>query len=154
MVLEGVLRPHGTDAAVPAGLGLYRALVDAGHRVHILTEFLDRVTRDWLRVSVPPGYLTLTQIDPADIMEGVLRRSLGRLRATGALDLVIDADPKRLADAFHRGYTVMPLLAPPFVLPAWRPDHAAGATAWDELETEVQRQRELDTRRREKTGDE
>jgi hypothetical protein len=143
LVIEGVLKAPHSEAFIPAGVGIYKALTEVEHRLFLLTERLDHVLRDWLRTSYIPGYIGLAQIDAADLLDGTLHRSLGKLRATGPVDLVIDADIRRSADAFRHGYTVMPMLAPAYLRPAWRPDYDGTPKPWDELDAEVQRQRAL-----------
>lgn len=143
LVIEGVMKAPASEAPIPAGIGLYKALVEVEHRLHLLSEQRDKLLEDWLKYNALPGYITLTQIHALDQQEGTLHRSLGALRTTGQLDLVIDADTARCADIFTRGYTVMPFLSPSYARPHWRPDYDTTPRAWDLLEAEVHRQRDL-----------
>lgn len=144
LVVEGTLKSPVSEAPIVAGVGLYKALVEVEHRLFLLCEQLDEVLRDWLKYNCLPGFVGLAQIQAADLQDATLHRTLGRLRITGPVDLVIDADPGRCADSFRHGYTVLPFLAPAYARPQWRPDHDASPRPWDVLEAEVRRQRALD----------
>jgi len=137
------MKAPSSEAPIPAGTGLYKALVEVEHRLHLLSEQRDKLLEDWLKYNALPGYITLTQIHGLDQRDGTLRRTLGALRTTGVLDLVIDADTRRCAHAFADGFTVLPFLSPSFARPHWRPDFNATPSAWDLLEAEVDRQRDL-----------
>lgn len=150
LIVEGVLKSPVSEAPIQVGTGLYHALIKVEHRLHLLSENRDELLEDWLKHTYLPGYITLTQIHPLDQEERTLHRSLGALRTTGPVDLVIAADPEWCADAFARGYTVMPFLSPSYARPHWRPDYDATPRSWDLLDAEVHRQRVLAVAQREK----
>jgi len=143
LVIEGIMKSPVSEAPIPTGIALYKALVDVEHRLFLLTENRDALLLDWLKFMYLPGYIGLEEIDQVDQISGTLHRSLNKLRVTGPVDLVIDPDPARCADTFEHGYTVMPMLIPAFARPHWRPDYNATPRPWQQLEIEVQRQREL-----------
>jgi DNA-binding transcriptional ArsR family regulator len=143
MLIEGVLKSPASEASIQTGMHLYHAFIEVEHRLHLIAEDLDEVTRDWLKYTFIPGYITLSAVEPLDMAQRTLHRTLGKLRATGAIDLVIDPDPVRAADSYRRGYSVMPLLIPAYARPHWRPDYDETPRPWDELATEVDRQKLL-----------
>lgn len=143
MLVEGVLKAPTSEAVIPAGNGLYRALVEVEHRLFLLTENRDKLLDDWLKYNYLPGYIRLEQIDELDQVDGTLHRTLGKLRVSGAVDLVVDPDPARCADSYGRGYTVLPFLSPSYARPNWRPDHDTTPRMWSALEAEVTRQRAM-----------
>lgn len=143
ITVDGVLKHPDSDSPINEGLTFYRALIETKHRVILLTESLSKPAIEWLRHQRAEGFVKIYGIDPADLEQGTLLRTLARVRHTGRVDLLIDPDPGRCAKAFAAGYTVMPLLSPSFARPHWRPDYESTPRPWEELDAEVQRQRQI-----------
>lgn len=143
MVVEGVLKALIGDAPIPEGVGVYKALAAVEHRLCLVTTFDRAELREWLRHQKLTEHINFNRAHPLDVEEHTLLRTLAEIRHTGRVDLFIDADPGRTAQAFAAGYSVMPLLVSSFARPQWRPDWDGTPRPWDDMAAEVRRQREL-----------
>lgn len=153
MVVEGVLKSLVGDAPITEGVGLYKALSGLDHRLMLVTVHDRTELREWLRHQQLRGHIHFNRANPLDVEQHTLLRTLAEIRATGPVDLYIDADPGRCAAAFAHGYTVVPFLVPAFARPNWRPDWTGTPRPWQELDAEVRRQRELAADRRDEESE-
>lgn len=146
MVVEGVLRQPVGGGPIPAGVALYRGLVE--HTSVMLLSTDHEEDQRWLREEGLDGYNLLRQIHEFDQISNTIIRTVGRLRSTGPIALVIGADPTALEELASRGITVCVFLSAEYARPNWRPDFEDAPRAWDCLVEEVAHQRALKARRR------
>lgn len=142
MQVEGVLHGLVGDAPIREGIYLYQALAGMDAKIMLITQHDQDALRTWLRHQRLTSHILLTEIDHLDYAEQSVIRTLGRLRASGRVDLYIDADPFRVADAYRHGYACLPLFVPAYAHPHWHPDRYNPIRPWGELTEEIVRQHE------------
>jgi hypothetical protein len=98
-------------------------------------------------------FTLLKQIDLRDIVDGTLTNTVGQLRSTSSIQLVVGADPGPLAHLVSQGVTVAAFLSAEFARPNWRPDYDETPRTWDALVEEVGYQRAMKLRRRDREGE-
>lgn len=138
--MDGVLR-GGFGQPLRGGIALYKALAPE-HRVLLIgTE--EEADKHWIAEENLPDYAHLTQLDPLDIEDGIILRTLSTVRTRGRIDLIIIANPALASECFTLGYETMLYVSPAFARPSWRPDARKdpGPTPWQAFTEEVRAQK-------------
>jgi len=133
VALEGVLKTETGDP-IPEGIKLYRILAQH-YRVIITSDMSWQQTDHWLRSNLIVGYGEI--YDDRYFFEGqdLRSRHLAIARAAGRVDLFIDVDADRCAEAAAMGITTLLFAHPTFI----RTER--GIRPWETLVDEVERQR-------------
>lgn len=139
--MDGVLR-GGFGQPLRGGVAMYRALA-AEHRILLIGNDVEADKR-WIAEENLPDYAHLAALDPLDVDDRIIWRTLSTFRSRGQIDLVIIANPELAAECFTLGYETMLYVSPAFARPSWRPDARkdAGATPWQAFMEEVRNQRQ------------
>lgn len=140
IVMDGVLR-GSFGQPLRGGCALYHALAPE-HRV-LLIGHDEEADKHWLAEENLTGYAHLAILDPLDVEDEIIWRTLSRVRSRGRIDLIILANPELAVECFTLGYETMLYVSPAFARPVWRPDasKATGPTPWQEFMHEVRAQR-------------
>lgn len=138
--MDGVLR-GGFGQPLRGGSALYRAL-SPEHRI-LLIGNEEEADKHWIAEEKLPDYAYLTQLDPLDVDDGIIWRTLSTVRSRGRIDLIIIANPEWAAECFTLGYETMLYVSPAFARPTWRPDARkdTGPTPWAAFTEEVRSQK-------------
>lgn len=143
---EGILRQLIGGAPVPQGQRLYAALGSL-YRLVVLTDEPDATEmKNWLYTENfrPNPVWVLPRLPIYGETPNARWMQLARARNYGAqIDAVIDPDPAVCAYLLSQGFLTLNALHPSYALPEWRPDYDAALKPWDEIEAEIDRQREL-----------
>jgi len=133
VALEGVLKTETGDP-IPEGIKLYRILAEH-YRVVITSDMSWQKTDHWLRSNLIVGYGEI--YDDRYFYEGqdLRSRHLAIARAAGRVDLFIDVDADRCAEAAAMGITTLLFAHPKFIRASRE------IRSWDVLADEVERQR-------------
>lgn len=133
VALEGVLKTETGDP-IPEGIKLYRILAEH-YRVVITSDMSWQKTDHWLRSNLIVGYGDI--YDDRYFYEGqdLRSRHLAIARAAGRVDLFIDVDADRCAEAAAMGITTLLFAHPKFIRTSRE------IRSWDVLADEVERQR-------------
>lgn len=133
VALEGVLKTETGDP-IPEGIKLYRILAEH-YRVVITSDMSWKKTDHWLRSNLIVGYGDI--YDDRYFYEGqdLRSRHLAIARAAGRVDLFIDVDAARCAEAASMGITTLLFANPKFIRASRE------IKSWDVLADEVERQR-------------
>ena len=133
VALEGVLKTETGDP-IPEGIKLYRILAEH-YRVVITSDMSWQKTDHWLRSNLIVGYGDI--YDDRYFFEGqdLRSRQLAIARAQGRVDLFIDVDADRCAEAAAMGITTLLFAHPKFIRTSRE------IKPWDVLADEVERQR-------------
>ena len=133
VALEGVLKTETGDP-IPEGIKLYRILAEH-YRVVITSDMSWQKTDHWLRSNLIVGYGEI--YDDRYFYEGqdLRSRHLAIARAAGRVDLFIDVDADRCAEAAAMGITTLLFAHPKFIRTSRE------IRSWDVLADEVERQR-------------
>ena len=133
VALEGVLKTETGDP-IPEGIKLYRILAEH-YRVVITSDMSWQKTDHWLRSNLIVGYGDI--YDDRYFFEGqdLRSRHLAIARAAGRVDLFIDVDAHRCAEAAAMGITTLLFANPKFIRASRE------IKSWDVLADEVERQR-------------
>jgi hypothetical protein len=133
VALEGILKTETGDP-IPEGIKLYRILAQH-YRVIITSDMSWQQTDHWLRSNLIVGYGEI--YDDRYFFEGqdLRSRHLAIARAAGRVDLFIDVDADRCAEAAAMGITTLLFAHPTFI----RTER--GIRPWETLVDEVERQR-------------
>lgn len=133
VALEGVLKTETGDP-IPEGIKLYRILAEH-YRVVITSDMSWQKTDHWLRSNLIVGYGDI--YDDRYFYEGqdLRSRHLAIARAAGRVDLFIDVDADRCAEAASMGITTLLFANPKFIRASRE------IKSWDVLADEVERQR-------------
>lgn len=154
IVVDGVMRSPNDVAPIIPGLLIYKSLVKT-HRVSLIIDSAAKEkVQYWLMVN---GFTDHTNeiYWEADDPENVVERrvaQVGRLRKTGPLSLIIEADMEVCTEMFNIGVPTLLFLHPQYAHPAFRPGSVTEVTPWATLYAEQIRQREAratDTRLKE-----
>lgn len=139
--MDGVIR-GGFGQPLRGGVALYRALA-AEHRL-LLVGADEEADKHWLAEENLTDYAHLTHLDPLDVEDQIIWRTLSTVRARGRIDLIIIANPALASECFTLGYETMLYVSPAFARPTWRPDarKEQGATPWQAFTEEVRNQKQ------------
>lgn len=147
-VLDGVLRRITDSQAVdPNGRMLFEGLKVLGR----VTFLADGYTRDrtniehFLKFQRISDYVDIDISVLSDGPDTVARRmtQINRLRRTGAINFVVEPDPKIAAALMADGVPTLLYMHPQFTVPSWRPDFHGRLRRWDDLVSETERQESL-----------
>jgi hypothetical protein len=141
MFMDGVIR-GGFGQPLRGGVALYKALV-AEHRLLLIgTE--EEADKHWLAQENLTDYATLTHLDPLDVEDSIIWRTLSTVRSRGRIDLIVIANPALASECFTLGYETMLYVSPAFARPVWRPDARkdTGPTPWQAFMEEVRNQKQ------------
>lgn len=135
LALEGVLRTEEGDP-IPEGFKLFRTLNDQ-YRMVIATNGTKAEALHWLKVNMLFGYADI--IDNAVEYPGqdLRARQLAVLRSAGRVELLVDPDADRCADAVKSGVLALLFASPKFIR------RVRQVPGWDVVTEELARQREL-----------
>ncbi|MFI6512924.1 hypothetical protein ACIBCT_35445 [Streptosporangium sp. NPDC050855] len=137
MTIWGILRDPISRQPSDHGRTLYAAMKE-GYRVHLLAD--DPADIEWLRLEHITGHVSISTPRPGHPMHTERLYQVAQLRAAGPLDLVIDPDPTICAALFDAGQPTLLYSHPRYAHLRHRP----GLKAWADLETTVNRTRQLE----------
>lgn len=145
--LDGVLRQPHSQSSIPAGVALYRALVEKAGLALVTDGGDEAALEHWLRSNnlVDHDYLILRRL--TDPEEPGRRRveQLNRLRTAGPVDLLVEADPEAARAAVADGVPTMYFVHPAYARPEHLPGDRRLPTPWAALLDEEQRQQDIKT---------
>jgi hypothetical protein len=132
--LEGVLMKENGDP-IPDGVKLYRILCEH-YRIVICSDMSQEHTDHWLRSNLIIGYGDI--YDNRYFFEGqdLRSRQLAIARSKGRVELFIDPDADRCAEALQLGVTTVLFASPKFVRTTRK------VRPWEDMKTEVERQKD------------
>lgn len=133
VALEGVLKTETGDP-IPEGIKLYRVLAEH-YRIAIASDLDINKTEHWLKSNLIVGYGEI--YDDRYFFEGqdLRMRQLAIARSRGRVELFIDPDADRCAQALAMGVHTMLFASPKFVRVTRE------VRPWADLSDEVERQR-------------
>lgn len=137
MVVDGILRPYGSEGYVDEGVTLYRSLVRES-RLHLVSAWWgEEEMGAWLFKRQLKGHIGFQKTlgpSPADRLD-----ALSRISSWNPA-LVIESDPACAALELRNGYATLLLARPLYADQRWRPDSRKGPQPWDEVVAEQKRQ--------------
>jgi hypothetical protein len=136
--LDGVLRTEVGDP-IHEGLKLYRVL-SMNYRIVLATDGTLQEADHWLRSNMVQGYADIYDNRMAFAGQDLRLRQLEVARASGAMELFVDADVDRCAKAYNSGVTALLFSSPKFIRTKRE------VRPWDEMKEEIERQKELRAR--------
>jgi len=133
VALEGVLMTEVGDP-IPEGIRLFRILAGS-YRVVICSDLSQHMTEHWLRSHLIMGYGEV--YDDRYFFEGqdLRSRQLAVAINVGRVDLFVDPDADRCAEAVSFGVTALLFAAPKFVRTK------RTVKPWEDVVNEVERQK-------------
>jgi hypothetical protein len=133
VALEGVLKTEVGDP-IPEGIRLFRILAQ-NYRVVICSDMSQALTDHWLRSNLIIGYGDV--YDNRYFFEGqdLRSRHLAIAMSSGRVDLFVDPDADRCAEAIGKGVTSLLFAAPKFVRTTRQ------VKPWEDVVNEVERQK-------------
>lgn len=133
IALEGVLKTETGDP-IPEGVKLYRILSEH-YRVVIASDLTYDQTEHWLRANLIIGYGDI--YDDRYFFEGqdLRSRQLSIARSKGRVELFVDPDADRCAEALSLGVPVIMFASPKFVRTSRQ------VKPWEDLKNEVDKQK-------------
>lgn len=144
IVVDGVLRMPNDSAPIMPGLMLYRSLAKT-HRVSLIIDSAAREkVQYWLLMNSFTEHTNEIYWEVDDHDNVIARRiaQVGRLRQGGPLSLVIESNMDVAAELLRKGIPSFLFLHPQYIHPEFRPDNKNEITPWNELYSEIVRQRE------------
>lgn len=133
--IEGVLRTETGDP-IHQGLKLYRTLVQS-YRVILATDKSKEEAAHWLRANLVAGYADIYDSRLAFEGQDLRLRQLAKARAEGPVEMFVDCDADRCAQAYGAGVLTLLFASPKFI----RTKRAV--KPWEDMKTELQKQKEL-----------
>jgi hypothetical protein len=131
--LEGVLMKENGDP-IPEGVKLYRVLCEH-YRIVLCSDMSQERTDHWLRSNLIVGYGDI--YDNRYFFEGqdLRSRQLSIARSHGLVELFVDPDADRCAEALQLGVTTILFASPKFVRTVRK------VRPWEDMKNEVERQK-------------
>lgn len=136
--IEGVLRTETGDP-IHQGLKLYRTLAQS-YRIILATDGTKEEAEHWLRSNLVTGYADIYDVRSSFEGQDLRLRQLAKARSDGPIELFVDCDADRCAQAYASGILVLLFAAPKFI----RTKRAV--KPWEDMKAELQRQKELTAR--------
>ena len=133
LTIEGVLKNEVGDP-IPEGIKLFRALAD-DYRIILSSEDSPKFTDHWLKSHAIIGYGEV--YDDTKFFEGqnIRSRHIALAKASGPVELYIDADADFCAEALSMGIPALMFASPRFVRTT------RNVKPWEDLVNEVERQK-------------
>lgn len=142
--VDGVLKQPNDSGVIIPGLMLYKSLVK-DHRVTLILDSAKRKSiQNWLVMNSLTdhiGEVYWEEHDSDDICDRRIAQ-VGRIRASGPLAAVYEADVEVAARLLNAGIPTFLFLHPKYTHPEFRPGHSTEPTPWNQLVAEVIRQEE------------
>lgn len=138
MSMEGVLRTETGDP-IHQGLKLYRTLAQS-YRIILATDGLKEEAEHWLRANLVTGYADIFDVRSAFDGQDLRLRQLAKARSSSPVELFVDCDADRCAQAYASGVLVILFAAPKFI----RTKRVV--KPWEDMKVELQKQKELTAR--------
>lgn len=145
MVVEGILKPYDDDYALPAGVRLYRALVETHRVVLIIDTDKRKETEFWLQMHGLVGHAGVIYNDPGNPEDKVERRDwqIKQLKQHAPLNYLIESDPSVVERMLENGVPTFFYVHPEYIHADHRPGTKQELTSWDSLMSAVRREKEL-----------
>lgn len=134
IALEGVLKTETGDP-IPDGIKLFRILAEF-YRVVLSSDMDTKKTEHWLRSHMIMGYGEIYDSSLFYVGQELRSRHLEVAKSKGKVELFVDADSDRCAEALAMGIPTIMFASPRFVR------NTRNVKPWDDLQTEVDRQKE------------
>lgn len=139
VALEGVLSDeHGKP--IKTGIELYRSLKPL-HKIVLVSNQPQKAAEHWLTLNGLTDFDGLICEVPSSELPLRLRQiELARARG-GNNFLIIDQDPSVILWCFERGLTGLLFLPNDYIAPKNRPDIPGAKRKWDEISSEIEKQK-------------
>lgn len=145
ITVQGVLKQEIGEGPITQGIQIYHGLKHMLKIALITDESIER-TQHWLKLNGLQEHAYLLPGLDSDGDDPVTRRTrqIGRLRANAEqADMLLDPDPEVVAEATRQGITGLLFAHPKYASPKFRPDYSYTPKPWDEIASEMTRQRLL-----------